>query len=245
MTDQIAYMNEAAATDAGRDYKRRLLQLLDVRAGQTVVDLGCGPGTDLGELAGAAGPGGRVIGVDREPDMLAEARRWHPEAVLHQGDVTGLPLADGTVDRARVDRVLQHVSDPARAIAEAARVLRTGGLFAAAEPDWDTLAVADEDLATSRAFARFNAQRVRNPSMGRDLVRLCTAAGLAVHCVEPMAVLFRDFGTADRILGLRRNSAHAVTDGQLAAPVREKWLERLEAGPLVAGFTLYLVTAGK
>ena len=156
-----------------------------------------------------------------------------------------LPLADGSVDRARVDRVLQHVSDPARAIAEAARVLQAGGLFAAAEPDWDTLAVADEDQAASRDFARFNAQRVRNPSMGRDLVRLCTAAGLEVRCVEPVAVLFRDFGTADRILGLRRNSAHAVEEGRLAAAVRETWLERLEAGPFVAGFTLYLVTAGK
>jgi hypothetical protein len=57
-----------------------------------------------------------------------------------------------------------------------------------AEPDWDTLAVADEDLATSRQFTRFVANRVRNPTIGRELVRLCLHAGLGIRSVEPSAV---------------------------------------------------------
>ncbi|GAB2578150.1 hypothetical protein Aab01nite_10210 [Paractinoplanes abujensis] len=238
-------MDDAAATDVGRLYKGRLLRLLDVRAGHTVVDLGCGPGTDLGALGEAAGSAGAVIGVDRDPAMLAEAGRRHPGGRLRRADLAALPLADACVDRARVDRVLQHVDSPGQAVNEAARVLKAGGLFAAAEPDWDTLAVADEDLETSRGIARCTAGRVRNPSMGRDLVRLCIAAGFEVRSAEAVAMLFRDFGTADRILALRRNTERAIADGCVAPAYGDRWLQRLEAGPVVAGFTVYLVVAQK
>ncbi|WDZ82507.1 methyltransferase domain-containing protein [Micromonospora cathayae] len=245
--DQIAYMDAAARTPVGLDYKQRLLAALDVRPGQTAVDLGCGPGTDLASLADAVGPDGTVIGVDHEPRMLAEATDRHadrPNVELRAGDLRDLPLADASVDRLRVDRVLQHVPEPERAFAEARRVLRPGGLFGMAEPDWDTLAVADEDVTTSRRFARFNASRVRNATMGRQMVRLADAAGFRIRSVEPVAVLFRDFGTADQILGLRRNSTRAVAAGELAEADVDAWLHRLATGPLLAGFTFYLVVAG-
>lgn len=152
----IAYLDTAAATPAGLHYKRRLLDALDVRPGHTVVDAGCGPGTDLARLADATGDGGAVIGVDHDPLMLDEARRRlanRPHVDLRAGDVARLPLASDSMDRARVDRVLQHVPDPAAAIAELRRVLRPGGRCGMAEPDWHTLAVADEDDETSRGFA--------------------------------------------------------------------------------------------
>lgn len=246
MTDQISYLDNAAATAVGLDYKRRSTAALDVRPGQTVADLGCGPGTDLGRLADAAGPDGTVLGVDRDPAMLAEAARRYadrPTVAVRVGDLHELPLADESLDRVRADRTLQHVDDPAKALAEVRRVLRPGGLFAMAEPDWDTLAVADDDIEVSRGFARFLAGRVRNPTIGRELPRLCERAGLRVRAVEPIPALFRDFDTADRILGLRRNTARAVEAGLLASAYADPWLRRLASGPVVVGFMFYLVLA--
>src|SRR4051812_3593387 len=72
--DSVVYLDRLAATDLGRDYKGRMLALLDARPGQTVLDLGCGPGTDLSALAGTVGDDGRVIGVDRDPRMAVRAR---------------------------------------------------------------------------------------------------------------------------------------------------------------------------
>ncbi|MCX5065429.1 methyltransferase domain-containing protein [Micromonospora lupini] len=244
--DQIAYLDTAAATAVGRDYKGRAVDALDLRPGHAVVDIGCGPGTDLGRLADAVRAGGLVVGVDRDARMLAEAARRladRPEIDLRAGDAHALPLDDTSMDRARIDRVLMHVADPATVLTEVRRVLRPGGLVAMAEPDWDTLAVADEDVRTSRSFARFVAARVRNPTIGRELVRLSAQAGLRVRAVEAIAVVFRDFDTADRILGLRRNSARAVAAGELTDADVQPWLRRLTDGPLLAGFTLYLVTA--
>lgn len=244
--DQISYMDRAAGTAVGLEYKQRLAAALDVEPGQTVVDLGCGPGTDLVRLADAVGVEGRVIGIDHEARMLEEAHRRladRPNVDVRMGDVHSLPLPDGSVDRARADRVLQHVLDPAKAIAEVRRVMRPGGLFGVAEPDWDTVAVADEDIETSRRFADFLAGRVRNATIGRQLPRLCADAGLQVRSVDPIAVLLRDFDTADQILGLRRNAARAVLAGRLPETDAEAWVQRLASGPLVAGFTFYVVIA--
>ena len=244
--DQVAYMDAAAGTTVGKEYKKRLLSSLDVRPGQTVADIGCGPGTDLARLADEVGGDGSVIGVDREPRMLNEARRRMADRAnveVREGDIHTLPFSDGSVDRARVDRVLQHVADPAKAVQEVRRALRPGGFFGMAEPDWDTLAVADQDVHTSRQFARFVAGQLRHPTIGRELVRLCVRAGFRIRSVDPVAVLFRDFDTADQILGLRRNAARAVQAGKMSEGEAEPWLERLVRGPVVAGFTFYLVVA--
>jgi SAM-dependent methyltransferase len=171
--------------------------------------------------------------------MLTEARRRHcdrAEIEIRYGDAHELPLPDATADRVRTDRVLQHLRDPGLALREAARVLRPGGVVGMAEPDWDTLAIADEDLAQSRRFARATAGRVTNPTIGRELVRLSERAGLRVRSVDAVAVVFRDFGTADWVLGLRRHSDDRD-------PAVRAWLDRLEAGTMLAGFTFYLVTA--
>ncbi|MFB9236792.1 methyltransferase domain-containing protein [Plantactinospora siamensis] len=244
--DPIGYMDAAARTSVGADYKRRLVEALAVEPGHTALDLGCGPGTDLDRLADAVGPTGRVLGVDPDPAMLAEARRRltaRPTVRLCHGDGHALPLADGSVERAKVDRVLQHLAAPGRAVAELRRVVRPGGLFGMAEPDWDTLAVSHPDVAFSRTFARFVAGQVRNPTIGRQLVRLVVDCGARVRSVTPVAVAFADFDEGDQILGLRRNVARAIEAGVLARAAAERWLADLAAGPFLAGFTFYLVIA--
>ncbi|MBD3005523.1 methyltransferase domain-containing protein [Streptomyces sp. 5-10] len=241
------YLTRLAASDAGRDYKGRMLDALELRAGLTVLDAGCGPGADLPALAEAVAPGGTVIGVDRDQEMLdaAAARGAARSCVeLRRGDVHALPLDDAAVDRARTDRVLQHVDDPARALAEFHRVLRPGGRLVMAEPDWDTLVVDHPDPALSRAYTRHITERViRNATIGRELTRLATGAGFRVPEVIPATQVFRDVRAADRVFGFERTTRRAVEAGYLAEDQAAEWLHHLADGPFFASATLYVVVA--
>lgn len=244
--DPITYLDQVAASAPGRAYKRRVLDLLDLHAGQTVLDIGCGPGTDLAAMATAVAPHGTVIGVDRDPVMVAEARARlveQPLVEVRSGDIHDMPLRDGSVDRARTDRVLQHAADPAQVLAEFRRVARPGGRIVMAEPDWDGLLIDSRELAKSRALTRFiTTEIVRNATIGRSLARLCIDAGLTVRSVVTAAPVFRDFDTADQLFGLRRNVARAVDAGHLDGGATE-WIEELSAQPFLATALLFLVTA--
>lgn len=241
------YLDAVAATAVGRSYKHELLTSLAIEDGHHVLDVGCGPGTDLRALAAAAGPTGAVFGIDQDPKMVATACARladRPTVQVRQADAHRLPFEDGSIDRARTDRVLMHVADPAAVLAELHRVLRPGGLTTLAEPDWETLAIDHPDLAIGRAFTRYVAERAnRNPAMGRQLPRLAAQAGFTLCAVRNAAVVLTDFEAAETILGLRRNTERAVTAGYLTADDAHGWLEHLTDGTFFATFSFVTVLA--
>ncbi|AZM61505.1 MULTISPECIES: methyltransferase domain-containing protein [unclassified Streptomyces] len=243
--DQASYMLRAAAGEAGRAYKGRMLDLLDVRAGHAVLDVGCGPGTDLPALAERAGDTGTVIGVDRDEAMLARARARTAElrrVEVREGDAHQLPVDTASVDRAKIDRVLMHVADPAAVLAELHRVTRAGARVGLAEPDWDTLIVDSEDLETSRAFTQYTTGvAVRHATIGRRLARLAERAGFRVADVSATTPVFRDVTEADHTLGLGRNLHKAIDAGDIDAARGRDWFAGLSEGPFYASFTLISV----
>ncbi|MEV0732608.1 methyltransferase domain-containing protein [Polymorphospora sp. NPDC050346] len=243
----VGYLDRVAATDAARAYKKVMADALAARPGQTVLDVGCGPGTDLRAVAEAVSPTGTVIGLDADPEMIETARERTadlPRVKVRQGDVHALDLDDDTVDGARTDRVLQNVTDPVKALAELLRVLRPGGRLVTGEPDWDSLAIDYPDLEVSRSYTRHLTDRiVRNGVIGRQLARLATATGFVVSQVVPVTTVFRDVESADQILGLQRNTERAVAAGYLTTRDAQRWLAHLADEPFLAAVTLYVVVA--
>ena len=103
-----------------------------IERGATVLDLGCGAGTDLLIAAQMAGPEGRVIGVDMTPAMVSRARESAAAMGLenvevHEGLIETLPLADESVDVVISNGVIDLVVDKEAVFAEIDRVLRPGG----------------------------------------------------------------------------------------------------------------------
>lgn len=108
------------------------LGLGELRAGQTVLELGSGPGMDSLLAARKVGPTGKVIGVDMCEEMIAKAR--HNAKLLNLNNVEfgnagieKLPLPDGSVDVVISNGVFNLCPDKTRVLAEAYRVLRPGG----------------------------------------------------------------------------------------------------------------------
>lgn len=242
-------MLRAASKDAGRAYKQQLLDLLDLRPGHTVLDVGCGPGTDLPALAERVGAGGRVIGVDQDPAMLATARERTAAlgtVEIREADAHALPVGPGTADRAKIDRVLMHVRSPEEVLSQLHAATRPGALVALAEPDWDTLAVDAEDLKTSRAFTRYTSEKVvRHATVGRRLARLAVRAGFRVGTTVANTPVFTDFADGDHTLGLGRNMQQAIAEGHIDRARGEAWFTDLAHGPFYASFTLVTVVCSR
>ena len=108
------------------------LSIGDVAAGDTVLDIGSGSGTDLLLAARRVGPEGKAIGVDMTQAMLDRAQRsaeqmgaGHVE--LRRGDLLELPAEDDSVDVVISNGVLNLSPDKTISFSEIARVLRPGG----------------------------------------------------------------------------------------------------------------------
>jgi SAM-dependent methyltransferase len=104
-----------------------LLDAAGVGAGMRVLDAGTGTGT-VAALACAGGAD--VVAVDAEPSMLDVVRRRVPAADVRHAALPDLPFADGHFDAAVANFVVNHVGDPAAAVAELGRVVRPGGRVA-------------------------------------------------------------------------------------------------------------------
>jgi ubiquinone/menaquinone biosynthesis C-methylase UbiE len=109
---------------------------LNIPAGGTVLDVGCGPGPLTASLAEAVGPDGLALGVDVSEPMLARAVRAETgsQTGFLRADAQRLPLRDQTVDAAVSVAVVQLIPDPEAALAEMGRVLRPGGRLAVMVP---------------------------------------------------------------------------------------------------------------
>jgi ubiquinone/menaquinone biosynthesis C-methylase UbiE len=107
----------------------------ELRAGETVLDLGCGAGADVLISARRVGPTGRAIGVDMTEKMLELARSNAaaaavPNTEFRKGYLEALPLPDASVDVVISNCVINLTADKAVVLHEAARVLRPGGRIA-------------------------------------------------------------------------------------------------------------------
>jgi len=123
------------AQAAWRTSCAQLTAQLSLAPGAWVIDLGCGPGVSTFELARGL-PTARLVGLDIAPRMLAQARRRQRgrRGVWLRADATCLPFLDGSVDACTGHSFLYLVGGRAAALAEAWRVLRTGGQLVLVEP---------------------------------------------------------------------------------------------------------------
>jgi SAM-dependent methyltransferase len=153
-------------------------------AAARVLDIGCGPGTITVDLA-ARVPQGQVTGIDAAGDVLELARqeadrRGQANVRFETGNAYQLAFADAEFDVVHAHQVLQHLSDPAGALAEMRRVCRPGGLVAARDGDYGGMLWFPEnpELAEWRALYQRVARALGGePDAGRRLLSWALAAG--------------------------------------------------------------------
>lgn len=111
-----------------------LADLAGVSAGQTALDVGCGPGALTGELVRRLGAEA-VAAVDPSESFVAAARVRHPGVDVRRSRAEDLPFPDATFDATLAQLVVHFMTDPVAGLAEMARVTRPDGVVAACV--WD------------------------------------------------------------------------------------------------------------
>lgn len=244
-------------------YKQLSYDLLSIRSGDRILDVGCGAGVDLRALAEQTGPQGAVIGVDSNPSLVSAARDAIVSSGLRntwvfEGDAERLTFADGEFDRVRTDRALQHMEHPGEALAQMHRILQPGGTLVAVEPDWAAMVVSpsgtdsgDDDSAFLRIIA-WCRRHLAHPLMGRQLYALLRRVGPQawdkVH-VDVVSFTFTAWQTLDLVLQLSR-AAHALQgEGDDDAQAVREWLQSVEdatvRGEFYAAVPLFFAVAQK
>ncbi len=160
------------------------IALMHLRSGEKSLDAGCGTGSFFPAMANRLGPTGELVGLDHASAFLDEARRQFSAEplptplTLIAGDINAMPFSDGMFDSAHCERVLIHVCEPQKSLAELKRVVRPNGWVVAVEPDLVGWRIDHDDAEAARLISAGFADSIRHPAMGLELNRRMGLAGL-------------------------------------------------------------------
>lgn len=235
----IRCLDSLQSMPAGRAYKKRVLDLLGLEPGASVLDVACGLGDDVVRMQRR---GARAIGVDRSQRLIAEAKSRHAGSgcAFIVADAAVLPFPDGGFDAVRIDRALQHIADPGRIVLEMARVARRGSVVLCAEPDWGTFLLGGRHSAVSERIQHDWIRSFQNPWIGRELSSLLADAGVADIRQEAVWLPTNGFAESDLLFDIEA-SARALS---VELPEALTWLEAYRQGEAYAG-VLILICWGR
>lgn len=206
------------------------------RRGETALDLGCGPGYLLRDLAAAVGPAGTAIGLDISAPMLALAQRrceGLPQIRVEKADATALPLDDASVDLACVTQVYAYVPALDTALVELRRALKPGGRAIILDTDFAGVVWESRDRARMRRVMEAYDAHVAWPDLPRILPARLRHAGLTLGRVEAVPIVTTHYHAHSYVHGIARFIHSFAVKRGIARDEADAWLaefDALEAG---------------
>ncbi len=235
--------------------KERTYEAMQIKAGDKVLDVGCGPGTDTIPLARLVGPTGEVYGVDYDAEMVNEADLRAKQAgvggwVHHRkADASAIPFEVNSFNACRSERLFQHLLDPATVLREMKRVTKRGGWVVVLDTDWGSGGTDTYEVELERRLMRFFVEHLHNNGYaGRQLYRLFITHGLQEVSYEVFPIVATSYAMERQIIQMDQLEKEAIAQGI----VTQEELRRITEGFSQAdkngvffGYACQIMVAGK
>jgi ubiquinone/menaquinone biosynthesis C-methylase UbiE len=222
--------------------------LPQLKSPMRLLDFGCGPGTITVDLAEHLQPGGSVVGIDSSEAVIEQAKVAASEQNVSNLEFEANSIYEtgydaGSFDAAYAHQVLQHLSEPVRALIEVKRVLKPGGICAVREVDWGTTAIWPQDerlLKFLDVYYRVAERNGGDAHAGRSLKQWFVDAGFDDLTVTTSTWTFSDesglkwWGEqwAERIMRsdlAKRAVEYGIATEQELADISQGWLDWIQA----------------
>jgi arsenite methyltransferase len=228
------------------------IQQLHLSSGESVLDIGCGPGYLCESMAQIVGRDGAVVGLDISVDLIAFCNRQKASAWISYGigDATELNQADASFDAVVCTQVAEYVPDVDRLLMEAFRVLKPGGRTIFVATDWDAVLWHSENPQRMASVMRSWEAHCAHPHLPRSMAYRLDNAGFRLDGASVFPILNLQYDDDSYSKGLAKGIRDFVgSRSDVAANDLNEWqseFERLsEAGRYFFSSNRYIFRASR
>ena len=167
------------------------IRQLNLSAGESVLDIGCGPGYLCESMAQIVGPDGAVVGIDVSTDLIAVCNRQKASAWISYaiGNATELGQPDASFDVVVCTQVAEYVPNVHRLLIEAFRVLKPGGRTIFVATDWDAVVWHSENPERMASVMRSWEAHCAHPHLPRSMACKLVNAGFRLEGASVFPIL--------------------------------------------------------
>jgi ubiquinone/menaquinone biosynthesis C-methylase UbiE len=213
-----------------------------LHSGMSLLDCGCGVGSITLDLAEQLAPG-QVIGLDMDEGQLeiareSAAKRGLSNVSFQQGNIYSLDFPDASFDAVLAHTLLFHLSEQLRALQEIRRVLKSGGVAAVSDDEWNTFVYSPDDPMMEKIVSlwkRVVQANGGNPYYSRHLRGLMLQAGFAR--TEGHAIAAEYYGNLEDTRRIARIQERLFHDPEMVSLVIGRgWITQAELDKLLDFF---------
>jgi arsenite methyltransferase len=252
-TDEAAKQLEKAylSTDVVAQ-RRETIRHINLSVGESVLDVGCGPGFLCEDMAKIVGRDGIVVGIDISADLIARCNRRKTSTWIsyEAGDATRLKQSDLSFDVVVCTQVAEYVADVDRVLSEVFRVLKPNGRTVFVATDWDALVWFSDNPKRMAAVMKSWEAHCAHPHLPRSITFRLANAGFRLDGAAVFPILNLQYTDDSYSKGLAQLIRNFVANRKDVSPDDViEWhreLERLsESGRYFFSTNRYIFKASK